>query len=169
MIIVITGVSGSGKTTVGEALARALQWPFHDADDYHPPANIAKMAAGTPLRDEDRWPWLDAMANAMRDVEARGGNAVFACSALKEAYRQRLAQAGDVHFVFLHGDAATIAARLARRKHKYMPASLLASQFATLEPPHDALWVDIRQSVDEQVSRIRSALLGAAGEAAGSP
>jgi gluconokinase len=158
MIIVIMGVSGSGKTTVGEALGRALGWPFHDADDFHPPENIAKMAAGTPLRDEDRWPWLDAMAQAMRAVEARGGNAVFACSALKEAYRERLAPAGDLHFVFLDGDAETIAARLARRQHKYMPASLLASQFAALEPPDDALRVDIRQSVDAQVAQIRAGL-----------
>jgi gluconokinase len=161
MIIVLMGVSGSGKTTVGEALARALGWPFHDADDYHPPQNIAKMAAGTPLTDEDRWPWLDAMADAMREVESRGGNAVFACSALRQAYRDRLARAGDVHFVFLEGDAATIAARLARRRHKYMPASLLASQFATLEPPRDAVRIDIRKSVDEQVAAIRHALLDA--------
>jgi gluconokinase len=154
MIIVLMGVSGSGKTTVGEALAQALGWPFRDADDFHPPQNIAKMAGGEPLTDADRWPWLDAMAA----IDARGGNAVFACSALKEAYRERLARAGDVHFVYLDGDRDTIAARLGHRRHRYMPASLLDSQFATLEPPSDALRVDIRQSVDAQVAQIRAAL-----------
>jgi gluconokinase len=85
MIIVLMGVSGSGKTTVGEALAQALGWPFRDADDFHPPQNIAKMASGEPLTDADRWPWLDAMAAAMAAIDAQGGNAVFACSALKDA------------------------------------------------------------------------------------
>jgi gluconokinase len=158
MIIVLMGVSGSGKTTVGSALARALGWEFHDADTFHPPDNIAKMKAGTPLTDADRWPWLDAMTAAMQAIEARGGNAVFACSALREAYRGRLTQAGDVRFVYLEGDENTIATRLARRQHEYMPASLLASQFATLEPPAHALRVDIRQGVDAQVAAIRHAL-----------
>ena len=161
MIVVLMGVSGSGKSTVGAALARALGWPFHDADTFHPPANIAKMKAGTPLTDTDRWPWLDAMAAAMRAIDSRGDNAIFACSALREAYRDRLARAGDVRFVYLEGDAATIAARLARRQHEYMPASLLASQFGTLEPPKDALRVDIHQSVDDQVAQIRRALADA--------
>lgn len=151
------GVSGSGKSTVGQALAGALGWQFFDADDFHPPANVAKMAAGLPLVDADRWPWLDRIVDELKSVAARGGQAVLACSALREAYRERLRRAGDVRFVFLQGDQATIAARLAERTHKYMPPSLLPSQFATLEPPADALAVDVRASVPEQIQRIRDA------------
>ncbi|HEY1328259.1 MAG TPA: gluconokinase [Casimicrobiaceae bacterium] len=158
MIIVLMGVSGSGKTTVGEALSHALGWPFRDADDFHPAANVARMKAGTPLTDDDRWPWLDRVAEEMRRVQAEHGNGVFACSALKQSYRDRLASAGDVRFVYLAGDYDLIAGRLAARKHEYMPASLLTSQFATLEAPTDALVVDIRDSVDEQVAMIRSHL-----------
>ena len=157
MILVVMGVSGCGKSTVGQALATAVGWPFFDADDFHPPANVAKMAAGLPLEDADRWPWLDRIVDELRAVLARGGHAVLACSALREAYRERLRRAGDVRFVFLQGDAETIAARLAGRRHKYMPPSLLPSQFATLEPPTDALAVDLREPVDEQVRRIRAA------------
>ena len=155
MILVVMGVCGSGKTTIGEALAQALGWPFFDADDFHPEANVAKMASGQPLTDADRWPWLDGIAAAMQRVLAGGGHAVLACSALKEAYRIRLQRAGDVRIVYLKGDEATIAARLAERQHKYMPASLLPSQFAALEEPADALVVDIRQSIAAQVQCIR--------------
>jgi len=151
------GVCGCGKTTVGEALAGALGWPFFDADDFHPPANVAKMASGHPLDDADRWPWLDRIADEMRQILARSGHAVLACSALKEAYRNRLRRAGDVRIVYLKGDEATIAARLAARQHKYMPASLLSSQFAALEEPADALVVDIRPPIADQVEFIRSA------------
>ena len=151
------GVSGCGKSTVGQALATAVGWPFFDADDFHPPANVAKMAAGLPLEDADRWPWLDRIGDELRAVLARGGHAVLACSALREAYRARLRRAGDVRFVYLKGDAATIAARLSGRQHKYMPPSLLPSQFATLEPPTDALAVDLREPVAVQVQRIRDA------------
>lgn len=157
MILVVMGVSGCGKSTVGQALATDLGWPFFDADDFHPAANVAKMAAGLPLVDDDRWPWLDRIVGELQGVLARGGHAVLACSALREAYRERLRRAGDVRFVFLQGDQATIAARLAERSHKYMPPTLLPSQFATLEPPADALAVDIRTTVPEQVQRIRSA------------
>jgi gluconokinase len=158
MIVVLMGVCGCGKTTVGRALAQATGWPFFDADDFHPPANVARMAAGVPLTDEDRWPWLDAIVAAMRAIEAQGSNAVLACSALRQAYRDRLAAAGDVRFVHLAGDFDTIAARLAARSHRYMPASLLDSQFATLEPPRDAITIDIRQPVPDQVAAIRAAL-----------
>jgi gluconokinase len=151
------GVCGSGKTTVGEVLAQDLGWPFFDADDFHPEENVAKMAAGQPLTDDDRWPWLDRIADEMRSVLARGGHAVLACSALKGAYRRRLQRAGDVRIVYLKGDQATIAARLAERKHKYMPASLLPSQFAALEEPVDALAVDIREPIAAQVQFIRDA------------
>lgn len=157
MILVVMGVCGCGKTTIGEALADALGWPFFDADQFHPPANVAKMSAGHPLDDNDRWPWLDRIADELRVVLARGGNAVLACSALKEAYRARLKRAGDVRIVYLKGDVATIAARLAVRKHEYMPATLLPSQFAALEEPTDALVVDIRQPIDAQVRFIRDA------------
>jgi len=158
VIVLVMGVTGSGKTTVGQALADALGWQFHDGDDFHPEANVAKMAAGLPLTDDDRWPWLDRIADEMRRTLARGENAVFACSALKEVYRRRLQSAGDVRVVYLNGDAVTIADRLAERSHRYMPASLLPSQFATLEEPVDALVVDIRDPVSEQVRHIREGL-----------
>jgi len=152
------GVSGCGKTAVGQALAAALQWPFFDADDFHPPGNVAKMAAGTPLTDADRWPWLDRLAADMAALTAGGGSAVLACSALKNAYRDRLARAGDVRIVYLKGDRETIAARIAACKHRYMPPALLDSQFATLEEPHDAIVVDVRDTIPVQVAKIRAAL-----------
>ena len=151
------GVCGCGKSTVGEALAQAVGCRFLDADDFHPQANVDKMASGVPLTDEDRWPWLDVIAEELARILADGEHGVLACSALKEAYRQRLKRAGDVRIVYLKGDAATIAARLASRQHKYMPPTLLPSQFAALEEPADALVVDIRAPVDEQVERIREA------------
>jgi gluconokinase len=167
MIVVVMGVCGCGKSTVGKALAEELGWPFHDADDFHPAANVAKMAAGEPLTDDDRWPWLDRLAAEMRAAQAGGGNAVLACSALKQAYRDRIATAGNVRFVHLAGDVDTIAGRLAARRHRYMPASLLASQFATLEPPRDAITVDVRDEVDAQVAAIRAGLAAATTTAAG--
>ncbi len=156
MIIVVMGVCGCGKTTIGRALAEALGWPFHDADDFHPDANVAKMAAGSALDDTDRWPWLDRIVAAMQSAQSEGGHAVLACSALKQAYRDRLQRAGDVRFVYLRGDVETIAGRLAARSHKYMPSSLLPSQFATLEEPLDAVVVDIRQSPAAQVQFVRT-------------
>ncbi len=152
------GVSGSGKTTVGLALAKALGWPFFDGDDFHPESNVAKMAAGQALTDDDRWPWIDRIADEMGRVLARGENGVFACSALKEAHRRRMQRAGDVRIVFMKGDAATIGARLAARAHRFMPASLLPSQFAALEEPDNALIVDIRDSISAQVRNIRDGL-----------
>ena len=159
MIVVVMGVSGSGKTKIGRTLAASLGWPFYDADDLHPPANVAKMSAGIPLTDDDRWPWLDRIVDELTHAGA-GGNAVLACSALRQVYRDRLARAGDVRFVYLKGDLATIAARLVTRSHKYMPASLLPSQFATLEEPSDALVIDIRASADvaAKVAAIREGL-----------
>jgi len=159
MILVLMGVCGCGKTTVGRALAATLGWPFHDADDFHPPSNVAKMAAGHALTDDDRWPWLASVVEAMRRIEREGGNAVLACSALRQAYRDRLAAIGDVRFAHLAGDYDLIAARLAARSHRYMPATLLGSQFAALEPPQGALTVDIRDSVEAQVATIRAALV----------
>ena len=158
MIVVVMGVTGCGKSTVGAALAERLGWPFLDADDFHPPANVAKMAAGTPLTDADRWPWLDRIADELAAIQAGGGSAVLACSALKAAYRERLARAGNVRFVHLTGDQATIAARLAVRKHRYMPASLLASQYAALEPPAGAIDVAVELPVERQVESICASL-----------
>jgi gluconokinase len=158
MIVLFMGVSGSGKTTTGQALAEALAWPFFDGDDLHPKANVAKMAAGHPLTDADRWPWIDRIGEEMEKLLERGENGIFACSALKRAHRQRLLRAGDVRIVYMKGDAETIGARLAARKHRFMPASLLPSQFAALEEPESALVVDIRDAVPAQVSRIREAL-----------
>lgn len=171
MVVVVMGVSGSGKSSVGRALAEALGWPFYDGDDFHPPQNVAKMAAGTPLTDADRWPWLDALAAKVAAVQAAGGSAVLACSALRAVYRDRIAAGArhpaDIRFVHLKGDRATIAARLASRRHLYMPATLLDSQFATLEEPSDALAVDIRKTIPEQVAQIRAALSSGTSRDAG--
>ena len=142
MIVVVMGVSGCGKTTIGKLLASRLGCAFLDADEFHPPENVAKMAAGTPLTDDDRKPWLQALNGKLREQQ----NAVLACSALKESYRQLLSKGlDDCRFVHLHGEIELIRARLAERQHRYMPASLLESQFATLEPPASALAVDIAQ------------------------
>jgi len=162
MIVVLMGVSGSGKSTVGEALAARLGWRWIDADDLHPPQNVAKMAAGIPLTDDDRGPWLDRIVDALRRATAEGDDVVLACSALKQRYRDRLAQAGDVRFVHLRGDPQTIAGRLAARRHRYMPATLLESQYAALEAPADAIDVDIGASVEQQVQAIVAALAGEA-------
>ena len=158
MIVVLMGVCGSGKTVVGEALAADLGWPFFDGDDFHPPANVAKMASGTPLVDADRWPWLDRLASDMAAINDRGADAILACSALKAVYRDRLGRAGELRFVHLKGDYDTIAARLATRSHRYMPPTLLASQFATLEDPRHAIVIDVRDSISVQVETIRLAL-----------
>jgi len=138
--IVLMGVAGVGKSSVMGALERRLGWPTLEGDDLHPPENVAKMAAGQPLEDSDRWPWLDALNRVLRSER----DAVIACSALKASYRQRLlAGIDEACLVYLHGAKALIASRLAQRKHRYMPASLLDSQFATLEPPGGALAIDV--------------------------
>jgi gluconokinase len=151
VIVILMGVSGSGKSTIGEPLAERLGLPFFDADEFHPPENVAKMAAGTPLTDADRWPWLSLLNGKLKDEK----NAVLACSALKQSYRDALAQGlADCRFVHLRGSLELIRARLAERKHRYMPASLLESQFATLEPPAAALTVDIAQPPERCVEQI---------------
>ena len=137
MIVVVMGVSGAGKTTVGSALADHLGWVFLDADAFHPAENVAKMAAGTPLTDTDRWPWLDRLNQELRLRHENGADAVLACSALKEAYRARLMVGlRTARLVFLRGDFESIRARVQSRQHKYMPASLLQSQFDTLAQTH---------------------------------
>jgi gluconokinase len=167
MIVILMGVCGCGKTTVGRAVAKRLGWHFFDADDFHPPENVAKMAAGVALTDEDRAPWLDRLAAEMRAVARAGQHAVLACSALKASYRERIvhgieAAEGegdfDVRIVYLKGDAKTIEPRLALRSGHYMPPSLLASQFAALEEPQDAMVIDIRQTTDAQAAQIAVAL-----------
>ncbi len=156
MNVVVMGVSGCGKSTVGNELARVLGWRFLDADDFHPRVNVDKMAQGIPLTDDDRWPWLDRLRDALRSAREAGENVVLACSALKASYRARLAEAGDVRFALLEGPPEVIAERMAGRRHRYMPASLLESQLATLERPDDAIVVDIRRSPAEQVAQIRA-------------
>jgi gluconokinase len=156
VIVVVMGVSGAGKTTIGRMLAGRLRVPFIEGDDFHPPANVAKMAAGVPLEDADRWPWLDRLNSLLREQRA----AVLACSALKGAYRERLlAGVGEARLVFLHGDKALIAARLQERRHRYMPASLLDSQLAALEPPEDAIAIDVSGDPASCVSAVLAALI----------
>jgi len=153
------GVSGSGKTTLGQRLAARLGCAFVDADDHHPPENVAKMAAGVPLEDADRWPWLDALNALLRAYSARGESAVLACSALKQVYRTRLCAGIDAcHLVYLQGSIEQIRNRLAARQHRYMPASLLESQFATLEPPENAIMVDVGEPPARSVEVVVSAL-----------
>jgi gluconokinase len=151
--LVVMGVSGSGKSTVGAALAQRLRVPFADADDFHPAANIAKMTAGHALDDEDRRPWLDALGNWLA---SHPDGAVLSCSALKRAYRDRLRDfCPDLEFVHLHGERAVIERRQSSRPGHFMPASLLDSQFATLEPlaaDERGLLVDVDQSVDAIVT-----------------
>lgn len=133
-VLVVMGVSGAGKTTVAGILADRLRWDFVDGDDLHPATNVAKMSAGIPLTDEDRWPWMDRVAAWIRDHCAAGMPGIITCSALKRVYRDKLACA-NVVFVHLAGSQDAIASRLATRTGHYMPAPLLASQFSTLELP----------------------------------
>jgi gluconokinase len=152
--LVVMGVSGSGKSTIAEKLAERLGWIFEDGDSFHPASNVAKMRAGHPLTDEDRWPWLQAIADEIDRVCKAGERAVIACSALKHAYRDILVHGRrDVRIVFLRGTQALIADRLARRKGHFMPAGLLDSQFKTLEPP-EASERPVTVSIDASVETI---------------
>ena len=159
-VIVVMGVSGTGKSTVAGLLAGRLNWDLEEGDDLHPPENVAKMAAGIPLTDDDRWPWLDAVAGWIRRHELAGRPGVITCSALKRAYRDRLA---GPHVVFVHlvGSAELVGQRLTTRIDHYMPPSLLHSQYETLEPPgpdENALTVDIGRrpavEADEIIERL---------------
>ena len=149
------GVSGCGKTSVGERLAAELGWPFDEGDRYHPAPNVAKMSAHIPLQDADRWPWLEALARLIAGHERTGESSVLACSSLKRAYRDLLRTgAPRVRFLHLHGDKAVLAARLAGRKGHFFPADLLDSQYATLEPlqpDEDGVVVDVALPVEAQV------------------
>ena len=160
MIAVLMGVSGSGKSTVGRLLAGQLGWSFVEGDDFHPAANVAKMKAGTPLTDADRAPWLAALRGRMDEALARGENVVLACSALKHAYQDYL-EAHDpaqVHFVWLHGSEELIQKRLAARTGHFMNPALLHSQFQTLEPPADAVRVEVSDPPEAIVAQVRRAL-----------
>jgi len=159
VIVVVMGVAGAGKTTIGTRLAQALGWEFHDADELHPPANVAKMRAGLPLTDADRAPWLASVRALVEQLARAGRSAVLACSALRRAYRDALAVPGaDVRFVHLTGDPAIIRARLAARRGHFMPPALFESQLATLEPPDEAVTVDVAAEPDAIVATIRAAL-----------
>jgi gluconokinase len=152
--LVVMGVSGSGKSTIADRLAERLGWRCEDGDRFHPPSNVAKMSAGHPLTDEDRWPWLQAIADEIDRVCKAGERAVIACSALKQAYRDILVHGrNDVRIVFLEGTQDLIAARLATRKGHFMPPGLLTSQFQTLEPP-EASEHPVTVSIDAPVEAI---------------
>ena len=153
---VVMGVSGCGKSTVGQALAEQLGGAFFDADDFHPAENIAKMSRGEPLTDADRWPWLAVLAELLRAEMAGGNTAVLACSALKKSYRDQLRVSPQVQFIYLAGSFELIWARMQTRQNHYMKADMLQSQFTTLEPPppDEALHVSINQSVTDMVAHI---------------
>ena len=159
MIYIVMGVSGCGKSTIGTLLAEKLALPFYDADDFHSPTNIEKMAQGTPLTDDDRKPWLTLLADQIINWQAEGG-AVLACSALKQSYRDILSSTTEnsVKFVYLKGDKAVLTARLTNRNNHFMPANLLTSQLATLEPPEDAITVSLEKTVEEIISDILKAI-----------
>ena len=156
--LVVMGVSGSGKSTIGEKLAQRLGWSYEDGDRFHPLSNVAKMSAGQPLTDEDRWPGLQAIAKEIDRVCEAREHAVIACSALKRAYRDILVHGRpDVRIIYLNGTQGLIASRLALRKGHFMPPGLLASQFRTLEPPdasENAVTVSIEAPVETIVDDI---------------
>jgi gluconokinase len=158
--IVIMGVSGCGKSTVGAALGAALSIPYRDGDDLHPAANVEKMRAGVPLSDEDRWPWLDRVAEVLRE----DAPVIVGCSALRRVYRDRIRASGGgpVQFVHLVGSRDVIAARMAARTGHYMPTTLLDSQFATLEPPgpDEAVAVEIDQPLGQMIDALLPVLKG---------
>ncbi|MEM8804866.1 MAG: gluconokinase [Cyanobacteria bacterium P01_G01_bin.38] len=155
-ILVVMGVSGSGKTTLGQRLAERLGGCFADADDYHPQANIDKMSQGIPLMDADRTPWLAQLNQMMRSHLAQKQSLVLACSALKESYRQQLSQGieASLQWVYLHGSFEQIEQRLSQREGHFMKVGLLRSQFEDLEPPANALTVDVSQSIDQMLEII---------------
>lgn len=159
MIIVIMGIAGCGKTTVGQHLAAALGWPFFDGDDFHPPANVAKMASGQPLDDGDRAPWLARLRQLIDAQVAAGTSAVIACSALRQSYRERLlGGCSEARLVYLAADGALLGQRLAARAQHFFPAALLESQLAALEEPDDAIVIDAGRPVAEIVAAVMEAV-----------
>lgn len=159
MIILVMGVSGSGKTTIGEMLAKSLHWEFCDADTLHPPANIEKMKRGIPLDDADRQPWLQTLAKVIAQWLQEDKNVVLACSALRAAYRQILLQDKKrMRIIYLQGDAKLIQERLRSRSNHYMPPELLQSQLDTLEEPFEAITIDVSQPPEVIVQAIKTKL-----------
>ena len=157
MVLILMGVVGSGKTTVGKLLAHELGWKFADADDFHPRANVDKIRRGIPLDDCDRVPWLSALHDAIEQWNESQQNVVLACSALKQSYRNKL-RAGSVHFVYLKGSQQLIASRLRSRQGHFASESILASQFADLEEPADAITVGVDQTPEAIAAKIRAQL-----------
>jgi gluconokinase len=161
VIVIIFGVSGAGKTTVGKLLARKVRWHFLEADDFHPAANIEKMRCGHPLTDEDRWPWLERLREEIKRSLAAGENAVLACSALKRKYRDCLRVNSQVKFVFLRGDYELVANQVRHRRGHFMNPDLLRSQFADLEEPEpdqDVLTIELGRTPEELVEEIKTKL-----------
>ena len=163
--VIVMGVTSCGKTSVGAALATQLKCPFIEGDTLHPPANIAKMSAGLPLNDVDRWPWLAAVGNAMKAECETGHGVVASCSSLKKIYRQKLAEAAGtpIKLIFLHGSKDILTARIASRKGHFMPPSLLDSQLTTLEfpgPDEASLQLYVSLPIAELVKRAKDYLLG---------
>lgn len=159
VVVIVMGVSGVGKTQVGERLATALGWRFRDADDFHSPESIAKMAAGIPLTDEDRWPWLERLRELVQRALESGEELVLACSALKRSYRERLrVEPARQRWVYLRAPRELIARRLSERRGHYMSPALLDSQLATLEAPEDALTVDASGDLDTVVATVLQGL-----------
>lgn len=159
--LILIGPMGCGKSTVGRLLAQRLDWPFWDADDFHPPANVARMKAGLPLTDDDRWPWLDLLREKMDDHLSGGGRVVMACSALRQSYRDRLGiDQTRVRSVYLRGTPDLLRERVAQRRHRFMPPDLLASQLADFEEPQDGLVMDISFSPESIVEKITAAMSG---------
>lgn len=158
MIAIVMGVTGSGKTSVGRLLAQQLGWEFADADDFHPSANVEKIAHGIPLTDEDRGPWLERLRIQIANWIANGQNAVLACSALKRTYRKELSVGPEVRFVYLKGSPELIRKRLRLRRGHFADEKILASQFADLEEPEAAVTVDISQAPEMIVAAIRERL-----------
>ncbi|HKF01816.1 MAG TPA: gluconokinase [Candidatus Sulfotelmatobacter sp.] len=158
MIVIVMGVVGAGKTTVGKLLASELGWQFADADDFHPASNVEKISHGVPLTDEDREPWLDRLRDAILNWIANGQSTVLACSALKRSYRTKLQAAHEVRLVFLKGSAGMIAKRLQARHGHFAGEAILASQLADLEEPENAVTADISGAPQQIVNQIRKAL-----------
>lgn len=158
MFILVMGVTGSGKTTVGTLLSAATGWPFYDADEFHSPANVVKMASGVPLTDQDRMPWLDDLRTLISERGAQGENGVLACSALKESYRRILSAAANLVVVYLKAEPSLVRSRLAVRRGHYMPQSLVESQFLDLQEPEQAITIPADWAPVQIVKAIQSQL-----------